>query len=152
LRQFVENMPDLPNSVKNIYTNSKNPKTGEPKPLEREEAQRLLGEVLESNNPSYIALDALDEFESSTTYFELSELIEWLASVPSVRLFATGRTDCQIIKEFPVKIKRSDIKIRAKQADLELYLSRKLQQCYPKVGQQSANKVIEKITKEGNGM
>jgi Cdc6-like AAA superfamily ATPase len=116
LKQFIQEQPSIPNSVKTLYDRHKNKRT---RPSLNEIAETLQS-VAAAYSRVFIIVDALDECQVSDGYQQrfLSELFN-LQTKCGANLFATSRPILSIEKEFGGN---SKLEIRASEEDVRRYL------------------------------
>ncbi len=116
LKQFVQEQPSIPDSVKTLYTRYKNKRT---RPS-LEEILRTLQSVVIVYSRVFIIIDALDECQvfSGCRQRLLLGLFDLQAKC-GVNLFATSRPISSIEKEFEGK---TILEIRAREEDVRRYL------------------------------
>jgi Cdc6-like AAA superfamily ATPase len=116
LKQFVQEQPSIPNSVKTLYDRHRDKRT-EPS---LDEISGVLQSVVAAYSRAFIIIDALDECETSNGCRQkfLSGLFN-LYTKCGANLFATSRPISSIEKEFEGN---TILEIRASEEDVRRYL------------------------------
>jgi Cdc6-like AAA superfamily ATPase len=148
LQQLVQEHPSIPDVVKNLYSHHK-PKRTRPSP---DEILSALHGVTAFYSRTFIVIDALDECQISHEGRGkfLKEIFNLQAKF-GVNIFATSR----FIREIENKFDRSiRLEIHARDADVQKYLDRKLQN-FPSFVLKNASlqeDIKSTITKAADGM
>jgi Cdc6-like AAA superfamily ATPase len=116
LKQLVQELPSIPESVKNLYTHHKDKRT---RPS-FDEISKALHPILADYSRSFIIIDALDECQATDGGRSklLSEILN-LQAKTGVSLFLTSRYLPEIVKEFEGSI---SLEIRASDEDVLRYI------------------------------
>jgi hypothetical protein len=144
LRQLLEQLPELPASVKELYEARTNP-TGH----QILEYERLLKEICEASDTVYLVFDALDEC-GDLKY--ILQLIDALSQIISCRVLVTSRP--HIYEQLQNSCSFSELKIEAQEDDIRTYV---LEQCDAANIQQIADtqfmeQLAERLTQSARGM
>ncbi|OAA63782.1 ankyrin repeat-containing domain protein [Cordyceps fumosorosea ARSEF 2679] len=144
LRQLLEQLPDLPASVKELYE-ARNKLEGRQLP----EYERLLDEVVRGSEVTYLVLDALDECEHGRY---MLQLIDRLNQIENCRILVTSRP--HVYKQLPVSRSYSEIKIEAREEDIKRYV---LEQCdvadiHQIADEHFVDQLVDKLTRSASGM
>ena len=116
LKQFVQERPSIPESIKQLYKRHKDKRT---RPL-LDEISKALHSVVTDYSRAFIIIDALDECKVSDGVRRkfLSEIFN-LQAKTRASLFVTSRYIPEIMKEFEGSI---SLEIRANDEDVRRYL------------------------------
>ena len=116
LKQLVQELPSIPESVKNLYTHHKDKRT---RPS-FDEILKALHPILADYSRSFIIIDALDECQATDGGRSklLSEILN-LQAKTGASLFLTSRYLPEIVKEFEGSI---SLEIRASDEDVLRYI------------------------------
>jgi Cdc6-like AAA superfamily ATPase len=148
LKQFVQEQPSIPDSVKMLYDRHKDRRT---RPSV-DEILQLLQSVSAAYSRVFIIVDALDECQISNGCRQkfLSGLVSLQAKC-SVNLFVTSRPILSIEKEFK---ENSKLEVRASEEDVQRYLHEHLFRLPGFVAQshELQEEIKTKIGKAADGM
>lgn len=144
LRQLLEQLPQLPPSVKILYDARSDTDS-----RQIHKFRALLEEIAECSGAIYIVFDALDEC-SHTTY--MLELIDRLSQIAGCRLLIMSRP--YIYNRLPKSHSYLDLTIEAQEEDIQQYIQ---QHCdsvdiYEIADQQFVDLLIDKLAQSASGM
>ena len=131
LKQFIESQPSLLLNVKDLYNRHKARRTLP----SVDEISRVLEATAAKYSRVFVVIDALDECQMSNGSRErfLFEIFN-LQSKVQANLFVTSRFIPEIIEKFS---ERTSVEIRAREVDIQRYLSEHLSQLPVFVGHSS---------------
>lgn len=144
LRQLLEQIPTIPNSVTELYE-----KSGNKGSITLNECERLLADLASVLEYVYLVFDGLDEAAHRRAF--LQSILN-VARSPRVRLLVTSRPHISdlidLFQQYP------NLMIRAREEDLKTYLYQELEQgeIYNIADQQFVNKLVRKLTQGAEGM
>jgi Cdc6-like AAA superfamily ATPase len=146
LQQLVQSRPELPESIKNLYSGHSSKKT---RPS-TDEVIGLLRSVASGYSKVFILIDALDECTPLHRRQLLDEVFK-LLSLSSIQLFATSRMYPDIMNTFKGK---KILEIQASEEDVRKYLSHHVKSLTARVQQNIdlQNEIITKISGAIKGM
>ncbi|CEJ87794.1 hypothetical protein VHEMI04517 [[Torrubiella] hemipterigena] len=144
LRQLLEQLQELPPSVKMLYDARSDTDS-----RQIQKFRTLLEEIAESCGAIYIVLDALDEC-SHTTY--MLELIDRLNQIAGCHLLIMSRP--YIYNRLPKSHSYLELTIEAQEEDIQQYIQ---QHCdsvdiYQVADQEFVNQLIDKLAHSASGM
>ncbi|XWW98866.1 hypothetical protein V2A60_006870 [Cordyceps javanica] len=144
LRQLLEQLPELPAAVKELYE-TRSTLQGRQLP----EYERLLEEIVRLPEATYIVFDALDESEHIRY---MLQLVDRLDALGSCHVLVTSRP--HVHEQLPVSQTYSEIKIEAQEEDIRRYV---LEQCevaniHQIADEQFAQQLVDKLTQSASGM
>lgn len=148
LKQFVQEQPCIPDSVKFLHNRHKDKRT---RPL-LEEISKVLHSVTATYSRAFIVVDALDECQAADGCRTrlLSEIFK-LQARNGANIFATSRFIPEIVEEFKGGI---SLEIRASSEDVRTYLDGRMSQLPGFVARspELQEEIMSKIDKTVDGM
>ena len=148
LRQLVESLPTIPESVTDLRVRSRDFK----EPLPQHECERLILDTLRESGSSYLIVDALDECDGLSNRAAFLQAIKRIRQDNSLRILITSRPHVEDVRKalesFP------QITIEAKDQDIRTYLRQELSRpgVSEIVGKEFADKLLNELPERAHGM
>ena len=148
LRQVVSQKTVLPASLVELYR-----KLGEQKlKLQIQDLERILLHICQDFDQVFIPIDALDECDEAMRRKHFLPFLAALQKIPSIRLFVTSRP-------YPEDIRKAldpapQIHVQASDADLRMYLRRKIEESGNAdiIDEDFKQRLIDTVTRGAQGM
>jgi hypothetical protein len=146
LKQLLQNLPSIPESIKSLYELHRNKRT---RPSSHE-ISKALHSIAADNSRTFVIIDALDECQVLDRWKFLDE-VSGLQTKAGANFLATSRFMPKITKQFQECI---TLEIRARDADVQKYISGKISRLQPFVLRDDAlqEEITSKIIKAVDGM
>ena len=148
LRQLVESLPTIPESVTDLRVRSRDFR----EPLPHHECERLIIDTLKHSGSSYLIVDALDECDGLSNRAAFLRTIKRIRQDNSLRILITSRPHvedvCKVLEVFP------QITIEAKDQDIRTYLRQELSRpgVSEIVGTEFADRLLDELPERAHGM
>ena len=148
LRQVVSQKSVLPISLVELYT-----KLGKQKLKPQiQDLERILLHICQDFDQVFIPIDALDECDEAMRRKHFLPFLAALQTIPSIRLFVTSRP-------YPKDIRKAldpapQIHVQASDADLRMYLRRKIEESGHAdiIDEDFKQRLIDTVTRDAQGM